>query len=158
MRIRFVQSNSSFTFINVNIVIQVLNKNLPTQGNDTLYLLKKDSPDSVMPTVLSPIAQTSNVNTILKTSDKGLSDFGLKMALGETVSTPHTLMVTDDAYATLVLGFPELEFSENEVYTWPKSKDTLKLSSQVQPSNSLYAGRKYHDLSRNMVSEKTFFL
>jgi hypothetical protein len=37
--------------------------------------------------------------------------------LKEAVSSPNTLMVNDKSYATLVLGFPELEFSPNEVPT-----------------------------------------
>jgi len=38
----------------------------------------------------------------------GLTDFGLKMALNEKVQSPNTLLVTNDSFASLVLGFPEL--------------------------------------------------
>ena len=31
-------------------------------------------------------------------------------------------MVTEDTYAGLALGFPELEFSSNEVYVWQRQE------------------------------------
>ena len=33
---------------------------------------------------------------------------------------------SDANYASLVVGFPELEFSSNEVYAWPKSEEAVK--------------------------------
>ena len=33
---------------------------------------------------------------------------------------------SDASYASLVVGFPELEFSSNEVYAWPKSDEAVK--------------------------------
>ena len=45
------------------------------------------------------------------------------MVLGETVSSPNTLLCTENTYATLVMGFPELEYSGNEVIAWPRIFD-----------------------------------
>ena len=41
---------------------------------------------------------------------------------------PCTLFqfASDANYASLVVGFPELEFSSNEVYAWPKSEEAVK--------------------------------
>ena len=85
-----------------------------------MYLLSKDESSSdPLPTNLAPISQSfaesAEIQSILKVSDHGLSDYGLKTVLGESLSSPNSLMVTEDSYATLVMGFPELEFSDNEV-------------------------------------------
>ena len=36
----------------------------------------------------------------------GLSDFGLKMALNESVTSPNTILTTDKSFATIAMGFP----------------------------------------------------
>ena len=38
----------------------------------------------------------------------------------------HSQFASDANYASLVVGFPELEFSSNEVYAWPKSDEAIK--------------------------------
>ena len=54
-------------------------------------------------------------------------------------------MVNEKSYATLLLGFPELEFSPSEVYAWPKPQRP-KHPTQTQPG-----GQKFLDPSRNIV-------
>ena len=68
------------------------------------------------------------------------------MALKETVSTPNTLLANEKSYATIVLGFPELEFSPNEVYSWPKSHRPQKHPTTTHPG-----GPKFTDPSRNII-------
>ncbi len=61
-------------------------------------------------------------------------------------------MVTEDTYATLALGFPELEFSRSELHGWPKEKEAVAAEKMVQPSNSsYYSGARYIDPSRNRI-------
>ena len=57
------------------------------------------------------------------------------MALKETVSTPNTLLANEKSYATIVLGFPELEFSPNEVY----SSERFGMSLAAEYSRTLDA-------------------
>ena len=52
--------------------------------------------------------------------------------LGETVSSPNTLLSTKNTYATLVMGFPELEYSANEVLAWPKLDDAKAMHENYQ--------------------------
>lgn len=97
-----------------------------------LYLLRRESADEPMPSTLNPIVQNmseegENTTDITKINRHGLSDFGLKMVLGENMSSPNTIFNSSQSYATLVMGFPELEFSANEVYHWPKlAEDNVK--------------------------------
>ncbi len=52
------------------------------------------------------------------------------------MSTPNSLMVTGDTYASLALGFPELEFSRSEVHGWPR--EDQRAEERVQPSQVGY--------------------
>ena len=57
-------------------------------------------------------------------SSSGLTDYGLSKVFGSKISSPHSLMVTEDTYAGLVLGFPELEFSPSEVHVWKRPEES----------------------------------
>ncbi len=41
---------------------------------------------------------------------------------GEKISVSNTMFVTPESYANIAMGFPELEFSENEVLSWPRKQ------------------------------------
>ena len=103
-------------------------------GQSSMYLLRRDSTSDPMPSILTPVHQNFNENEPVITGvdaveSKGLSDLGLKCVLQETVSSPNTLASGPDSYATLLMGFPELEYSANEVYAWPKNYCSTPSSS-----------------------------
>jgi hypothetical protein len=99
---------------------------VPEPENGGLYLLRKESASERLPSVLIPVLQQPANNTALTTDPilaldpRGLSDFGLRLTLGEAISTPNTLFSSPAAYACLAMGFPQLEFSANEVIAWPR--------------------------------------
>ena len=129
-------------------LVSTLNNEDPNQPSPSMYLLKRDSEDDPIPTMLSPIRQNYEmeglrIDGIDAVENKGLSDMGLKCVLKETVSSPNTLASGSDSYATLLMGFPELEYSANEVYVWPRSKSSNSSSNSFQqhtndPGNSHY--------------------
>ncbi len=84
-------------------------------GKNNLYILRKSDKDSVLPDTLIPITQNCGIKDIRKVFPGGLNDFGLKTVLGEAMVTPNTIFVTEEMHAALALGFPDLEFSPNEV-------------------------------------------
>ncbi len=147
------------------------NNNNINEGDDegksqqNLFLLRKDSDQEAMPTGVTPIMQSSNVpnggiDAIYGLSAKGLKDFGLKLVLGESVTAPNTLMVTSNTYASLAVGFPELEYSANEVYAWPRignssSDDDTSSSSKARAANPsrppAYGSKQFADPGRNYV-------
>lgn len=47
-------------------------------------------------------------------------DIVLSKLLEEKISSPNRLFVTDECYAAVSIGFPELESSSNELYCWFK--------------------------------------
>ena len=129
-------------------LVSTLNNEDPNQPSPSMYLLKRDSEDDPIPTMLSPIRQNYEmeglrIDGIDAVENKGLSDMGLKCVLKETVSSPNTLASGSDSYATLLMGFPELEYSANEVYVWPRSKSSNNSSNSFQqhtndPGNSCF--------------------
>ena len=95
-------------------------KHYKPKETTNLFLLKKGEATDPLPTVLNPIHQSTDITSVISLEKKGLSDFGLKASLGEATSSPNTLFTTDHSYANIALGFPELEFSASEVYSWPR--------------------------------------
>jgi hypothetical protein len=127
-----------------------------SDDQDCIFLMKKDDDDAgPMPTKMSPVGQSgkADVRAVHNVAgDGGLSQFGLKFAIGEAIDTPNTLMTTDESYATVVLGFPDLEFSRNEIYDWPKSEDVQKAESSSYPSLSApYKAKQYLDKGKSTV-------
>ena len=127
----------------------------PEQNN--LFVLRKESADEPIPTVLNPVSQSSItyrpelVEEISKLSKEGLTDFGLALVMNQKIQSPNILFNSPNAYATLAMGFPELEFSANEIFSWPREvvKDT---SNVVNPSRSpAYGARQFSDPGRNTI-------
>ena len=69
---------------------------------------------------MTPIRHTGDISSLSSLDKKGLTDFGLKFALGEKTSSPNTIFTTPGSYANIAMGFPELEFSASEIYQWPR--------------------------------------
>lgn len=124
----------------------VASKSASDKEGPVMFLLKKESSDEKMPSVLNPIEQKMAddflaIQQIDSVSKEGLSDFGLKICLKEAMSSPNTLFTSPNTYATLTVGFPELEFSPNEVYAWPK-EDLKPDSVAHNPSRPVALGAK----------------
>jgi len=100
--------------------------------------------------------QEANVSSILKAGNKGLSKFGLSRVFNEPTDSPNTLLSTHDAYAALVMGFPELEFSPNEVHVWPRPSPLPEDTRGHPGGGGYYASaaanhKKYDDPSKSLV-------
>ena len=79
---------------------------------------------------------------------RGLSDFGLRIAMRESTSSPNTLFNSPSNYASLALGFPELEFSAAEVVGWPRK--SLPTVGGAAHSYS-QASQRYSEPGRDVV-------
>ena len=129
---------------------------ISTQSEDNssnLFILRKESDSEPIPNLLNPINQKFESNnepldTINAINKEGLSDFGLKFVLKESVSSPNLMLTTPESYATLIMGFPELEFSPNDVYCWP-NKDSV--SANITHPPSIGSRQHFKDSSRNVV-------
>ena len=119
------------------------------QDPTCVFLVRKEEPTDPLPTVVTPVRQTSDITDIVAVDKKGLSDFGLKMALGEKMSSPNTMFSTEASYANIALGFPELEFSASDIYQWARP-DLPTLGGNTQNNFSTNT-KKFNDLGRDVV-------
>ncbi|KAL0271601.1 UNVERIFIED_CONTAM: hypothetical protein PYX00_008644 [Menopon gallinae] len=89
------------------------------------YILEKKSPEDPVPSVLVPIIETVdkdlNIGLATLSSTYDLDPSTLTSLVGETISSPNRLLLSDKCYASLIVGFPELDRSENQVYSWFRS-------------------------------------
>ena len=117
-----------------------------------LFLLKKEESTDPLPTVVTPVKQTAEITNIIALDKKGLSDFGLKMALGEKMSSPNTMFSTEGSYANIALGFPELEFSASDIYQWTRPDlPTLGGGSQNVNYSTNSSMKKFSDPGRDVI-------
>ena len=122
------------------------------EQHQRLFVLRKESQDEPIPTVLNPVSQSpityrqELVEEINQLSQEGLTDFGLALVMKEKIQSPNILFNSPNSYATLAMGFPELEFSANEVFSWPREE-------QVKSPAAAYGGAKQSaaDPGRNTV-------
>ena len=114
------------------------------EDKEKIFLLRKESNDEPIPTLLNPISQSpisyqnEFITQIDQLSKEGITDFGLKLVMNESIQSPNTLFTTPNSYATLAMGFPELEFSANEVFAWlkdnaPENNDRKATSNPSRP-------------------------
>jgi len=114
-----------------------------------LYALKRpEGCEDPLPSVLHPITATTEETDVMALDKRGLSDFGLRIAMRESTSSPNTLFTSPSNYATLALGFPELEFSAAEVVGWPRQ--SLPTVGGAAPSRSA-ASQRYSEPGRDVI-------
>lgn len=86
-----------------------------------LRILYQDGTDSVAP----PIGAIVNCDSI------GLGSKALSEALGQKISSPNRILSTSESLATVVVGFPDLDLSANDVYAWKREHGVSSKSSAV---------------------------
>ena len=119
------------------------------EQHQRLFVLRKESQDEPIPTVLNPVSQSpityrqELVEEINQLSKEGLTDFGLALVMKEKIQSPNILFNSPNSYATLAMGFPELEFSANEVFILDgpsKKHEWVKIDPSPLIWNSIVLG------------------
>jgi hypothetical protein len=88
------------------------------------YVLEKQNEDDACPSLLLKISEIGNeLGPVTLAATQDLNKFVLGKVLNQQVSSPNRLLATRDSHASLILGFPELDHSENEVYVWPRGPE-----------------------------------
>ncbi|KAF4526552.1 hypothetical protein B566_EDAN009123 [Ephemera danica] len=88
------------------------------------YVLQMGAAGDACPSVLLKIDEHGQgLAPIHAAATQDLGKFVLNKALGEQLNSPNRLFSTRDAHAALVVGFPELDHSDNEVYQWNRIED-----------------------------------
>lgn len=93
------------------------------------YVLTKANPSDPCPSILNSIEDTYNTNSlgyIISCDSENLPFDILSDALGQKLSAPNRVICTDDTYAAIAVGFPELDRTTNELYAWPRQEKQQK--------------------------------
>lgn len=127
-----------------------------------LYVLQKSSENAPCPNILREIDQVSvnksNIGNLTGSAIGNLDNSLLSKALKQQISSPNRILASDFTYASLVVGFPELEGS-NEIHTWPRNERVCGLSSpfiteQGQIIRILPANKVPHEAKPGHPNEK----
>ncbi|XP_021936474.1 von Willebrand factor A domain-containing protein 8 isoform X2 [Zootermopsis nevadensis] len=105
-----------------SINLPSINKWLIEDTVNKKYVLSKVSPTDPCPSMLQPIGDTcsNSLGYIVTCDSENLPFDMLSDALGQKLSAPNRILCTDNTYAAVAVGFPELDQTENELYVWPR--------------------------------------
>ncbi|XP_023290706.1 von Willebrand factor A domain-containing protein 8 [Orussus abietinus] len=101
----------------------------------TKYILEKVSGKSPCPNTLRHVVESgdageANLGRILSCGRSGLKDSILSEVLQQKISSPNRLMASDSTFASVVVGFPDLD-STLDVYFWPRKERTRTLTRPI---------------------------
>lgn len=98
------------------------------------YILKKSDDSFPCPSVLQYLEEYSEssfkVGSFLSCTTNNLHTSVLSAALQEKIDSPNRLIVTDSTYASIAVGFPDLD-STNELHFWPRSQKSTSFTSPI---------------------------
>lgn len=90
-----------------------------------IYALEKTSESLPCPNALKALDADFDIRPkigrFLAASGKQIADDTLSAALEQKIESPNRVLVSDSTYATLVVGFPDLD-GPNDVFYWPREK------------------------------------
>ena len=97
------------------------------------YILKKSADSSPCPNVLQQVEESSKnsseTDLFLGCTGSNLSSNVLSAVLKQKIDSPNRLLVSDNTYASIAVGFPDLD-SFNELHSWPRPK---QIRSSIPP-------------------------
>ena len=143
-KIEVVDLNRMCFYI-VNLPFEIESILLPSekrwliQGrNQNKYILKKSVESSPCPNILQQVEESSKNNfendLFLSCTGSNLNSNLLSAALKQKIDSPNRLLVSNNTYATIAVGFPDLD-SFNELHTWPRPKQSRSSAPPVFMDN-----------------------
>lgn len=116
-----------------SILLASANKWLIQDTFRNKYVFEKSSETQPCPNVLREIEESDGNDLrkdfLLNCSRDNLHQNILSEALQRNINSPNRLFVSNNIYAGIVVGFPELD-SANELYYWPRKK---RLNDFIKP-------------------------
>ncbi|XP_026673539.1 von Willebrand factor A domain-containing protein 8 isoform X2 [Ceratina calcarata] len=102
------------------------------------YVLKKSNDSVPCPNVLQQVEESSNndfkIGSFFTCANSNLNSNVLSAALKQKIDAPNRLLVTSNTYASIVVGFPDLD-SFNEIHSWPRSHRNESFSPPIVMEN-----------------------
>ncbi|KAK2575217.1 hypothetical protein KPH14_002679 [Odynerus spinipes] len=117
-----------------SILLTSANKWLLQDTLKNKYVLGKSVESQPCPNVLRQVEESSSTflkrGTLLSCAQYNLHPNILNEALNQKMDSPNRLFVTDNTYAAIVTGFPELD-SANELHYWPRKERSASLLTPI---------------------------
>lgn len=121
-----------------SVVLSSPGKWLVQDTSSGKYVIEKSSPSSPCPNVLKDVDQGKldlhKTGWLLGGSSDKIGDDVLSAALEQKIESPNRLFSTDNTYATISVGFPELD-SSNEIYYLPRNGRVRGFSAPIVTEN-----------------------
>lgn len=98
------------------------------------YVLTKSADDDPCPSILRELNESNSAylktGSVLSCGKSSLSEADLSAALQQKTSAPSRVVVTDNTYAGIAIGFPDLDGS-NELHFWPRKGRTRSFITPI---------------------------
>lgn len=132
-------------FYTINLPFKIQSILLPSEKkwliDDTernKYILKKSTYSSPCPNILLKVEESSKhnfkIDSFLNCTNSSLNSNLLSAALKQKIDSPNRLLVSDNTYANIAVGFPDLD-SFNELYSWPRAKSSNNFTPTISMDN-----------------------
>ncbi|XP_011166750.2 von Willebrand factor A domain-containing protein 8 isoform X1 [Solenopsis invicta] len=119
------------------------------------YVLTKSSDSDPCPNVLRELDESNSVDlktgTVLNCGRSSLHKTELSKALQQKIDCPNRLLVTDNTYAGIATGFPDLD-SSNELHFWPRRGRTRSFITPIVMQN----GQVIRTVSPSLVPDEVY--
>ncbi|XP_011863838.1 PREDICTED: von Willebrand factor A domain-containing protein 8 [Vollenhovia emeryi] len=119
------------------------------------YILAKSSDSDPCPNVLRELDESNSADlktgSILSCGTSSLHKAELSSALQQKIDCPNRLLVTDNTYAGIATGFPDLD-SSNELHFWPRKERTRSFMTPIVTQN----GQVIRTISPNQVPDEVY--
>lgn len=131
------------------------NRWLIQSNSNKIYTLVKSSATNPCPNVLKSIeiaaVNGDKLGDLVSCGKDNLREDILSNALKKNINSPNRLLADDKNFATIIVGFPELD-GENDVFFWPR-KEKRKISCQPIITDN---GQIVRTISPNLVPRGIF--
>ncbi|KAE8748569.1 hypothetical protein FOCC_FOCC004745 [Frankliniella occidentalis] len=107
------------------------------------YSLKKQNINDNCPSILRIMHQEGTdsdsvqvpIGAVIQCDSTGLGSKALSEALDQKISAPNRLLSTSKSLATVVVGFPDLDLTASEVYSWKREHGVSSKSTAIVMSD-----------------------
>lgn len=119
------------------------------------YVLTKTLDTDPCPNILRELDESNSTylktGNILNCGRNSLHEAELSKALQQKIKSPNRVIVTDNTYAGIAVGFPELDGS-NDLHFWPRKERTRSFMTPIITQN----GQVIRTISPNQVPDEVY--
>jgi len=119
------------------------------------YVLMKSTDSDPCPNILHEMNESNSTDlktsSVLNCGRSSLHKTELSKALQQKIDSPNRLLVTDNTYAGIVIGFPDLD-SSNDLHFWPRKERTRSFMPPIITQN----GQVIRTISPSQVPDEVY--